>query len=472
MLDHLGDTEEAVRAPEAAAGTLRAERATHYEARALVALADIAGRTGPRRDDVPGRLERAARIHEAGGSPLAPALRERLRPYGQGGGAGPEERGRAVARASPPRRCRKQEGTGPRGCPAPPLMSPPRRADADRAHVLGERQGGPGMRHVPFFRWVATFGLILLGCSAVLDALVTVGFLFTAGGLFGGTVRASYRSSGTHRRPGRRAVLLRDAAALVDPRHRRAVRRAARLREVAALVARDHRKAVDAVRTAWAPSLRAQVDEELALMPVTRLRRVAGKSFPAGELAEHGVRTVRDVLDAHEWGLEHAGVPRHTAGPAVAAARRIAQERARAVTVRIEADRPEPHTTAVLAALRVLVEAGPRAKDAAERGAALAARLDALLADAAPAVRIRPLLTAGPDQLRRARAALEALHPLLDRAEREGLVERFAQASVDLLRGPDADPAGLDAWVDFESRPEKYQALLTKCADRTLTWAD
>ncbi|AJF69558.1 hypothetical protein SVTN_05295 [Streptomyces vietnamensis] len=92
-LDHLGDTEEAVRALEAAAGTLRAERATHYEAQALVALADIAERTGLRRDDVPGWLERAAHIHEAGGSPLAPALRERLRPYAQGGGAGPEEQG-------------------------------------------------------------------------------------------------------------------------------------------------------------------------------------------------------------------------------------------------------------------------------------------------------------------------------------------------------------------------------------------
>jgi tetratricopeptide (TPR) repeat protein len=76
-LDHLGATEEAVRALEEAAGTLRSERATHYEAQALVALADIAERTGLRRDDVPGWLERAVEIHERGGSPLAPSLRER-----------------------------------------------------------------------------------------------------------------------------------------------------------------------------------------------------------------------------------------------------------------------------------------------------------------------------------------------------------------------------------------------------------
>ncbi|MFF8380142.1 hypothetical protein ACF07V_28875 [Streptomyces sp. NPDC015661] len=344
------------------------------------------------------------------------------------------------------------------------------------------------MRHVPFFRWVVTLGLVLMGCSFVLygavpdspggglgalaDGLGTGGFLLAAGGLAGGVIRARPRPRGVHRRPGRRAELMRDVAALVTPGHRRVFRRATRLGETAALVARDYRHAVDAVRTAWAPSHRALVDAELALMPVTRLKRVAGRAFPAGELAEHGVHTVRDVLDAEEWGLEHAGVNRRVARPAVAAARRLAQERARSVTVRIEADGPEAGTAAVLGALRVLVEAGPRAKGAAERGEALAARLDTLLAESAPAVRFGPMLTAGPRRIRRARAALAELRRLLDRAERDGLAQSFAQASVDLLRGPDADPAGLAAWVDFTSRPEKYHALLSKFADRSLSWAD
>ncbi|MCX5389233.1 NB-ARC domain-containing protein [Streptomyces sp. NBC_00094] len=88
--DHLGDAEEAMRALEDAAGVLRAERATHYEAQALVALADIAERTGARRDEVPEWLDRAARVHEAGGSPLAPVLRERLRALGAADEAGSE----------------------------------------------------------------------------------------------------------------------------------------------------------------------------------------------------------------------------------------------------------------------------------------------------------------------------------------------------------------------------------------------
>ncbi|MEF9881452.1 NB-ARC domain-containing protein [Streptomyces sp. P9-A4] len=80
--DHLGDTDAAMRDLEDAATTLGAEHATHYEAQALVALADIAERTGLRTTEVPDWLTRAADIHEAGGSPLAPIMRERLRALG------------------------------------------------------------------------------------------------------------------------------------------------------------------------------------------------------------------------------------------------------------------------------------------------------------------------------------------------------------------------------------------------------
>jgi hypothetical protein len=46
------------------------------------------------------------------------------------------------------------------------------------------------------------------------------------------------------------------------------------------------------------------------------------------------------------------------------------------MAVRMDADRPGTRTAALLAALRVLVEAGPRARDAAEAGGELAARCD------------------------------------------------------------------------------------------------
>ncbi|MFD4028894.1 NB-ARC domain-containing protein [Streptomyces sp. NPDC058576] len=76
--DHLGERREATAALSAAAETLRAQEATHYEAQALVALADIEAR--PPGDPCAARssLERALEIYEAGGSPRAEELRERL----------------------------------------------------------------------------------------------------------------------------------------------------------------------------------------------------------------------------------------------------------------------------------------------------------------------------------------------------------------------------------------------------------
>ncbi|MFI1963424.1 hypothetical protein ACH429_04680 [Streptomyces pathocidini] len=57
---------------------LREQDAHHYEAQALVVLADLAPRTGEGPATVREYLARAVEIHEEGGSPAAEALRERL----------------------------------------------------------------------------------------------------------------------------------------------------------------------------------------------------------------------------------------------------------------------------------------------------------------------------------------------------------------------------------------------------------
>nr|WP_265865599.1 hypothetical protein [Streptomyces sp. SKN60] len=118
----------------------------------------------------------------------------------------------------------------------------------------------------------------------------------------------------------------------------------------------------------------------------------------------------------------------------------------------------------LLRALRVLVEAGPAARDAAGTGRWLSERLDPLLEDAAPAARYRTILRVGPQSRQRAARAIGRLRPLLAAAEREGLTARFAQASVDLLRGQDTDPAGLGAWADFTTAPETYRRVLEETA--------
>ncbi|WP_399887224.1 hypothetical protein ACGH7X_22235 [Streptomyces sp. BBFR51] len=282
----------------------------------------------------------------------------------------------------------------------------------------------------------------------VSDQLLVAGVLLTIVGVIGGNIRSLSRLSG------------------VSPA---VVRRARRLREVAAQVAKDHARAVAAVRKAWAPLHEELVSEQLGRIPVARLRKATRERLPVTELERNGIRTVRDVLEAGTWGVAHAsGLGRRDAEKVWAAARRTADSVGQDTTVRLDADRPDAPTVALLNALRVLVEAGPATRRVAERGGRLAATLEAGLADAAPASGWRPMLDAGREERKAVPTAVAELRSLLYEAERDGVAQQFAQASVDLLRGADGDPAGLCARVDFDTRPAEYYALLADVASTAL----
>ncbi|WP_143668289.1 hypothetical protein [Streptomyces sp. f150] len=279
------------------------------------------------------------------------------------------------------------------------------------------------------------------------DGFVTAGLVLTIIGLAGGNIRSARRIRGV--RPG-------------------VLRRATELKEAADAVARDHRRALEAVRTAWAPLHRELVDGELDRIPVSRMRGLAEERLRARELEEGGVRTVRDVLDAGTWALaQFLGMERDMADETVAEARRTADAVGREVAVRFDARGPEPRTTALLAALRVLVDAGPDAREVGRTGEELAARLEPLLITAEPSSGVREMLRTGTYERDDVLAAVTKLRLVLAEAGREGLAERFAQASVDLLRGPDAGADELATWADFESRPEAYYAALAEAVEDT-----
>ncbi|MFJ7268957.1 NB-ARC domain-containing protein [Streptomyces sp. NPDC099050] len=77
--DRLGESARAVAVLRQAVRVLAGQGAAHYEAEALLVLADLAERPGGDRAGLAADLSRALEIHEAGGSPLAESLRERLR---------------------------------------------------------------------------------------------------------------------------------------------------------------------------------------------------------------------------------------------------------------------------------------------------------------------------------------------------------------------------------------------------------
>ncbi|MFG2459145.1 DEAD/DEAH box helicase [Streptomyces sp. NPDC048523] len=242
------------------------------------------------------------------------------------------------------------------------------------------------------------------------------------------------------------------------------VARGARLYEAARAVAGDHRRAVEAARAALQPIHDAAVKRELDAIPVARLQDVTEGRLRLGSVEKGGLRTVSSVLEAGPYRLRQIpGVGQRTVDQMLAAARRLSEAVHETVAVHIDVDRPEPATTALVTALHVLVEAGPDARRAVDRAALLSERLGPLLADAGPATsRIRMFLT-GPEKKARASAAVTAIRSLVDEVDRADLAGLFAQASVDLLRGPSTDIA---AWVDFELRSAEYYSLLAEISGR------
>uniref|UniRef100_UPI000D1CBB96 DEAD/DEAH box helicase n=1 Tax=Streptomyces viridosporus TaxID=67581 RepID=UPI000D1CBB96 len=245
---------------------------------------------------------------------------------------------------------------------------------------------------------------------------------------------------------------------------RDAVARGARLYEAAQAVAGDHGRAVEAVRAALRPLHDAEVKRELDAIPVARLQDVTEGRLRLGSVERSGLRTVGGVLEAGPYRLRQIpGVGQRTVDQVLAAARRLSEAAYETAAVHIDVDRPEPGTTALVVALHVLVAAGPDARRAVDKAAALSERLGPLLADAGPAAgRIRMLL-AGRDKRARALAAVDEIRSLVDEAEQADLPGLFAQASVDLLRGPSSD---VEAWVDFELRSAEYYSLLAEISGR------
>ncbi|MFG3083289.1 DEAD/DEAH box helicase [Streptomyces parvulus] len=246
---------------------------------------------------------------------------------------------------------------------------------------------------------------------------------------------------------------------------REAVARGTRLHEAARSLAGDHERAVDAVRAALKPLYDEAVEQALDAIPVARLQDVTGGRLRLGAVEKSGLANVRAVLDAGPYRLRQIpGVGQRTVDQIVAAARQLAEAAGEAAAVHLDVDRPEPRTTALVAALHVLVGARPEARRALDTAAGLVRRLDPLLAEARPAAGRIGLLLAGRERKARALEAVTGIRSVTEEAERDGTPELLAQASVDLLRGPAGD---LAAWTDFELRSAEYYGVLGEIAGHT-----
>ncbi|GIH92300.1 DEAD/DEAH box helicase [Planobispora siamensis] len=224
----------------------------------------------------------------------------------------------------------------------------------------------------------------------------------------------------------------------------------------------DDERARAAVREAVAELRVNRARDELGSIPVARLKDVTGGRLRLGALEQAGYGTVLRVLDATPYELHLLpGVGAHTAGQVHAAARQIARAARETVAVRIDPDRRDPETSALLVALYRLVVAGPDLARAREGAGALGKRLLPLLPQARPAGgRLRMLLSGGKAR-QRAREAVSQIRAVLDEAREAELELLLAQATTDLLRPL---PSEDEAWIDFELRAPEYYGVLGEIA--------
>ncbi|MFI0444897.1 DEAD/DEAH box helicase [Actinomadura sp. 6N118] len=240
------------------------------------------------------------------------------------------------------------------------------------------------------------------------------------------------------------------------------LRNAYDLRDAARVLVEDHRRARAAVQEALGPLRRRAAREQLASMPVARLKDVtSGRlQLPALERAE--IETVLQVLDTTAYELQCLpGIGPQTANQIQAAAHQIAEAAERVATIRIGLDRSDADITALVVALHLLVNAGRNVPRASEAAVELDERLSPLVAMARPAVSWWRRLFSSRERREEAMGALAELTQVVREEHARGTPEFLAQASVDLLRPRvSAD----EAWIDFELRASDYYALLAELA--------
>jgi superfamily II DNA or RNA helicase len=203
--------------------------------------------------------------------------------------------------------------------------------------------------------------------------------------------------------------------------------------------------------------------EELAHMPLERIKDVTHGRLMLSALEKAGFRTVGSILTAGSSALDTVpGVGPQTAAQVIAAARQIGAALTGTVTVRIDPDNQTIPQANLLGALhayeRAQANIAPRAPDPAP----LKGELDAAVAQARPASSRLRLFFSGAGRKQGARDALARLHQILGSAEAAEAAARLRPGVPPGRRDRAPDAAAL--WQDYLARPVAYNGLLIDVA--------
>lgn len=228
--------------------------------------------------------------------------------------------------------------------------------------------------------------------------------------------------------------------------------RAPGLREVASRLLAEAEKRRDEARGAYEAARDEAVRNEMAELPLGRLRDVVQGQLQLGPLEAVGYGTVASVAGVRLGRLQVIkGVGADTAAQVVAGAYAIRRSLERTVRVRFDVDRRPEAQTRLLLALRRCEAVDRVVTPRRDELAALVERSDDLLLRAELTASWLRMLFAGRARRQAARAALDELHDLV------------VAAGVDGIDLPD-DGESDGVWDDYRERVVFYNGLLVAIA--------
>ena len=205
------------------------------------------------------------------------------------------------------------------------------------------------------------------------------------------------------------------------------------------------------------------VYQQIATLPLARLKETTQGRLRLGLLEAAGYRTVGQAAAAGVPGLQRIpGVGPQTATQVVAAARQLSMMMKQKVRLRLDPDTRPPTQTRLLAELRAYGIARQGVSPARENLNEVTAALDAVLAGSRRATSRMRMFFSGSRKREEGRNALSQLEVLMMTVRQSNLDIRLRE-TLTALRTPQPDAATL--WQDYEERAVFYNGLLIEVGE-------
>jgi superfamily II DNA or RNA helicase len=249
------------------------------------------------------------------------------------------------------------------------------------------------------------------------------------------------------------------------PAPRALVSQARTLREAISVVVAAPPARLRAARGAYELARDDVVRQQLAELPLARLKETTQGRLRLGLIEAAGYRTVGQAAAAGVIRLQQIqGVGPQTATQVVAAARQLAIAMMQSVRLRFDPDARPPTQTRLLAELHAYGVARQAASPGHENLEDTAAALDAVLTGSRRAASRLRMFFSGARKRDEGRSALSQLGDLMRVARQSGLDARLQQSLAALAAKP---PGAASLWQDYEERAVFYNGLLIEVGELT-----